>query len=111
MSFIRCSLSKEGKLIVTAVEFEPGDIIHFKSDQPVRVEGQSSAGIEVRFAFGLNEMVAAEKADGLNLNVARAAVSVKSPPPNPPGVTPITIYVAPSQKQPAGTHQQAAGKS
>jgi hypothetical protein len=111
MPVIRCSVTKEGKLIPTSVEFEPGDRIHFKSDKPVHLKGHRSPDIEVKLAVNLNEIVAGQATGGgLNLDFARPATGLRNPPPPPPGIVPITIYVNPGQAQAAGA-QQAAGNS
>jgi hypothetical protein len=107
MPIIRCRLSKDGELIPTAVEFEPGDIIRFKSDEPVYLRGHSSTEVQVVRPFALNKMFANPK-DGLveirPVEVGETAQYISSPPPPPPHIPSVTVWI-----QGQSTGQQQAG--
>jgi hypothetical protein len=101
MPVIRCRLSKDGKLIPTAVEFEPGDEIHFKSNQPVHLREHRSTEIKVLGAVALGKISVHQEAGGLQVDIDSKIEIVYNPPPNPPHF-PVTVYVEPSEGQQAG---------
>jgi len=92
MAVIRCSLAKDGKLIPSVVEFEPGDAIQFKSDRPVHVLGQSSTEIVVPHSFKLNDVSGHSEDAGLHLDLG-SWPDPRVPGPHPHGVPPWIIYV------------------
>jgi len=92
MPIIRCTLAKDGKLVPTAVEFEPGDIIQFKSDQPVHLPGHKSGEIRVVRPFNLSELSAHGNPTGIQFDPDRAATGPRTPPPGPPHY-PVTISI------------------
>jgi hypothetical protein len=103
MPVIRCRLSKDGKLIPTAVEFEPGETIHFKSKQPVHLREHRSTEIKVLGALALGEISAHEATAGLQVDIDSKIEILYNPPPNPPHI-PTTVVLEPStQGQQAGT--------
>jgi hypothetical protein len=95
MPIIRCTLAKDGKLVPTAVEFEPGDQIQFKSDQPVRLRGHGSTEVRTLNALALN---------ALTTNLNHGVVEIGFPrnfdfdqlpmaPPSGPPHHPVTISI------------------
>ena len=105
MAVIRCSLAKDGKLIPSIVEFEPGDAIRFKSDQPVDVSGASSTQMQVQRSFLLSEISAHEENGRLQIDIphfservhdphfSERVHDIRSPGPQPPIVPPLTFQV------------------
>ena len=92
MPVITCKLTEDGKLIPSMVEFEPGELIEFKSEQPVRLEGGRRPDIELNRAFNLDEF-SAHLQDGvieislsLGKRPAWSAKDHRGPPPPPPHV-------------------------
>lgn len=107
MPIIRCTVAKDGKLIPTAVEFEPGDVIQFKSDQPVHVPGHKSTEIQLDRSLNLsNLIVEAGSSAGFQIDTDRAATGPRTPPPPPPGRIPTTVWVG-LEKSIGGAAQRA----
>jgi len=93
MPIIRCTLAKDGKLVPTAVEFEPGDVIQFKSDQPVYLPGLKSEEIRVEHPMNLSALsVQVGNTTGIQFDPDRAATGPRTPPPGPPHY-PVTISI------------------
>jgi hypothetical protein len=101
MPVIRCRLAKDGRLIPTVVEFQPGETILFKSDQSVQLRGHRSNEVEAKSSFALHEIFADLESTGFQVDINRAASVVLSPPQPPPHIT--TIVLEPGEGLPAGT--------
>jgi hypothetical protein len=101
MAVIRCRLSKDGKLILSTVEFEKGDRIHFKSNQPVHVNKHDTAEIGVKAPFPMSEIIVSGEKAVKQINIGDVSV-LYNPPPGPPGQPPITIVVTETQAGAAG---------
>jgi len=93
MPIIRCRLAKDGKLIPTMVEFEPGETILFKSDHPVHVRRHDSKEIKVLGAFGLDDISAHGEAAGLQISVDGRVADYQAPPPPPPHIPSVTVFL------------------
>jgi hypothetical protein len=101
MAVIRCGLSKDGKLILSTVEFEKGDRIHFKANQPVHVNKDRAERIGVQAPIPMIDINVHEEKAGIQINIEDAAV-LYNPPPGPPGQPPITIVVTETRAGAAG---------
>jgi hypothetical protein len=106
MPVIKCRLSKAGKLIPFGVEFEPGETIRFKSDEPVHLGTDGSKEVRTREAFALSEIGVHLETAGLHINFANRGAILYNPPPPPPGDRPIVISV-----EKAGAQAGAAGST
>ncbi len=104
MPVIKCRLSKDGKLIPFAVEFEAGETIRFQSDEPVHLGTHGSTEVRTREALALSEIAVHLETAGLHVNFANHGAILYNPPPPPPGDVPIVIFV-----EKAGAQAGAAG--
>lgn len=94
MPIIRCTLSKDGNLIPSGVEFEPGEIIHFKSGRPVHLHKGSSAEARVKQPFNLKEISVEGETTGLHINTPVESIQILfNPPPPPPNYVAVTIVI------------------
>jgi len=90
MAVIRCKLAKDGKLIPSIVEFEPGDAIQFKSDKPVHVAGENPERMEVLNPFALNAIAIHLKEGVVEIDQPKIKgepwrnMDLHNPPPPPP---------------------------
>lgn len=108
MPIIRCTVATDGKLIPAAVEFEPWDVIQFKSDQPVHLQGHKSPEIQLDRSLNLGDLIVAGSSAGFQLDPDRAATGPRNPPPPPPGRLPITVWIG-LEKSIGGAARRGAG--
>jgi hypothetical protein len=104
MPVIRCSLTKDGKLIPLAVEFEPGDTILFESNEPLNVRKHNSPALEVLRPLTLNDVSVHKETKALQIDIkgkvgnAPVAAILYNPPPPPPHITNIVIQAQSAAK-------------
>lgn len=113
MPVITCTVAEDGKLIPSMVEFEPGEVIEFKSEQRLQLQGERSTDIEVYRAINLNEFTVHPHDGAIEISLTQAkrpdwvARDLRLPPPPPPHI--VVKIPAGKSADKGGQHSGAAG--